>query len=131
MAKKYHYEKWDAEKGQLKGVWENFVNDADGKITGQIVMNVFSWFDENPEERIRLGWTKHYTFDKPEDAGVEYDSQTQYYVITQKQLDPYTVEDVYNVKDKSEEQLLFEEMLEVANGNVMTVDNAVGGFGFI
>lgn len=130
MAKVYHYEKWDEEKDQLKSIWSNAQNDADGKITGRIVMDVFAWFDENPEERIRLGWIKHYTFEKPEDAGVEYDRQTQYYIITQKQIDPYTVEDVYFVKDKSEEQLLFEEMLEVANGAV-TADLAVGGFRFI
>lgn len=115
MAQKYKYEKYNEETGKLDSVW-NYRNDTDGSITGHIVMNVKAWFDENPEERKRLGWTKHIMYDKPEDAGVEYDPQTQYYKIVQRQIDEYTVEDVYYVKDKTEEQLLFEEMLATAQG---------------
>lgn len=118
MAQNYKYEKWDEEEKRMKyvGIYQN---DTDGKITGHIIMNVKAWFDENPEERIRLGWTKHITYDKPQDTGVEYDPQTQYYKITQRQIDEYTVEDVYHVKDKAEDQLLFEEMLATAqNGGV-------------
>ena len=33
--------------------------DYDGKITGKIVVNVQAYFDENPDERKRLGWIKH------------------------------------------------------------------------
>lgn len=127
MAKTYHYEKWDEEKKQLRSIFGDFINDTDRSITGQIIMNVKAWFDENPEEWKRLGWIKHYTYDKPEDSGVEYDPQTQYYTIIPRKIDEYTVEDVYYVKDKSEEQLLFEEMLEVAQGgNSTSIFDAIG-----
>ena len=36
--------------------------DADGSVTGRIVVNVKAWFDENPEER-RLAEEKRFTFD--------------------------------------------------------------------
>ena len=86
-------------------------DDKDGSVTGHIVMNVTAWFDENPEERIRLGWIKHITHDTDE---IEYNHQTQFLVRSTKQIDEYTIEDEYHVLDKSEEQLLFEEMLSVA-----------------
>lgn len=116
MAQSYHYERYNEETGKLENVW-NYKNDTDGSITGHIVMNVKAWFDENPDERKRLGWIKHITYDGPEDSGVEYNPQTQYYKITQRQIDEYTVEDVYNVRDKAEEQLLFEEMLATAQNS--------------
>jgi len=116
MVQSYHYEKYNEETGKLESIRGNYRNDTNRSITGHIVMDVKAWFDENPEERKRLGWTKHITYDKPEDAGVEYDPQTQYYKIVQRQIDEYTVEDVYYVKDKTEEQLLFEEMLATAQG---------------
>lgn len=129
MAKTYHYEKWNEEEKRLESIFSDFNNDPDGHITGIVVMNVKAWFDENPEERKRLGWIKHYTYEKPEDTGVEYDPQTQYYTIMQRKIDEYTVEDVYYVKDKSEEQLLFEEMLEVAQGGNTT--NIIDAFRFV
>ena len=91
-------------------------DDKDGKITGHIILGVQEWFDENPEERIRLGWTKHITWDDKEiKEKWPHNHQTQYLVRVLKQIDEYTVEDDYRVMDKSEEQLLFEEMLSVSS----------------
>lgn len=100
------------EDGTIKSVF-NGTNDPDGKITGKIVINVKAWFDENPKERIRLGWTKHILHDVKE---VEYNRQTQFLAKSVMQVDDYTIEDQYFVLDKSEEQLAFEEMLAVAEG---------------
>lgn len=92
-------------------------NDYDGSVTGHIVYNVPAWFDENPEERKRLGWIKHIRHSKEEIREIVggWNPQTQNLVTTQKQIDEWTVEDTYHVLDKSEEQLLFEEMLAIAN----------------
>lgn len=87
-------------------------DDKDGKITGKFVLNVPAYFDENPEERKRLGWIKHITHDTKE---IDYNHQTQFLVKSVRQIDEFTVEDVYNILTKSEEQLAFEEMLAVAS----------------
>lgn len=88
-------------------------NDTDGSITGRIVINVKAWFDENPEERIRRGWTKHIIFDDKEiKERWPHNSQSQYLMKTSVQVDDYTVEDTYNVMDKSEELMLLEELSE-------------------
>ena len=87
-------------------------DDKDGKITGKCVLNLVAWFDENPAERIRLGYIKHITKDT---SKIEYNRQTQFLVKGVRQIDEHTVEDVYNVLTKSEEQLAFEEMLAVAS----------------
>lgn len=100
------------EDGKVKSVYSS-TNDTDGTITGHIVMNVKAWFDENPEERIRLGWTKHILHDTEE---IEYNKQTQFLAKSVRQVDEYTIEDEFFVLDKSEEQLAFEEMLAVAEG---------------
>ena len=89
------------------------IDDKDGSVTGRIILNVPAYFDENPQERIRLGWTKHITHSTDE---VEYNHQTQFLVVTTLQVDDYTVEDEYHVLNKSDEQLLFEDMLDVAMG---------------
>ena len=89
-------------------------DDKDAKITGKCVLNLPKWFDENPEERIRLGWTKHITYDDKEIKEKWPHTQSQYLVSSVKQVDAYTVEDTYHVLNKSEEQMLFEEMLSVA-----------------
>ena len=87
------------------------VNDTDGSITGRVVIGVKAWFDENPEERIRHGWTKHISFDKEEvEERWPHNSQSQYLVKGFVQVDDYTVEDVFYVMDKSEEQMLLEEI---------------------
>lgn len=102
-------------------------NDIDGKITGHIVLGLKAWFDENPEERKRLGWIKVIYHDRSE---VEYNRQTQYCVPALRPIDEYTVEEVFNVMDKSEEQMLLEELLssvELDEGIVFKV----GGLEFI
>lgn len=94
-------------------------NDVDGKITGRIIIDLRSWFDENPEERKRLGWIKHIYLSQEEiDERYEYNHQTQYLVKAERQIDEYTIEDGYFVMDKSEEMMLLEEMLEVINGGI-------------
>ena len=87
------------------------MNDYDGKITGKIIFNVPAYFDENPDEARRLGWTLHKTRDmKDIKKLVDWDPRTQYLVTTMRQVDEWTVEDVYHVADKSEEMLLREEL---------------------
>ena len=100
------YEKFDEEKGKIKYCP---LNDLDGKETGRIIYGLKAWLDENPEERIRLGWVKHIRLEKPSKA-VEYNHQTQYLVTTTRQIDDYTVEDEYHVMDKSEEMMRLEEL---------------------
>lgn len=108
--RKYYYEKLDENLELVRCPQD----DKDGTVTGKIILNVPAWFDENPEERKRLGWVKHITHD-PE-TEVEYNKQTQFLVKSTVPVDEYTVEDTYHVLDKSEEQLAFEEMLSVATG---------------
>lgn len=109
----WDYEKLD-ENYEVKIISGNLTNDPDGKITGHIVMNVKAWFDENPEERKRLGYIKHIHHDTKD---IEYNKQSQYLVQTVRSIDPWTVEDEYHVMDKSEEMMLFEEMLSTVNGS--------------
>lgn len=99
---KWFYEKLDEEM-KLKRAPQN---DYDGSVTGKIVIGVQEWFDENPEERIRLGWTKHIQHDTKD---IEYNRQTQYLARAIKRVDAYTVEDEYRIIGKSEEQMLLEE----------------------
>ena len=107
-----YYEKLD-ENMDLKRLP---MNDYDGSITGKFVMNLPAYFDENPDEQRRLGWIKHITHEEEDDpARPEYDLQTQYLIKSVRQIDDYTVEDVFHVMDKSEEQMLLEEMLEVTD----------------
>lgn len=103
-APKWTYEKFDEEKQKIKYLPQN---DLNGKITGKIVFGLKAWMDENPEERIRLGWTKHI---HKTTKDIEYNKQTQYLIRSTRQVDDYTVEDVYFVLDKSEEQMRLEEL---------------------
>lgn len=105
MAENYTYEKYD-EEGKMHYCP---ANDYDGSVTGHIVINVRAWFDENPEERKRLGWIKHIRHEVQETG---YNPQTQYIVTSTKQIDAYTIEDVHHAVDKTEEMLLLEDMLE-------------------
>lgn len=104
--------------------------DYDGSITGKIVVNVPAYFDENPEERIRLGWVKHIRHDKKEIAELvgEWNQQTQYIARTTRAVDEHTIEDVYHVMDKSEEMLLMEEVAESA-GSFGFSENGIFFFG--
>lgn len=83
------------------------VNDTDGSITGHIVFGVKVWFDENPEERIRLGWIKHIMHTTKD---IEYDRRSQYLVKQTVKIDDYTVEDQYHILDKSEEMMRLQEL---------------------
>lgn len=92
------------------------LDDKDGKITGKCILNLPKWLDENPVERIRLGWTKHISYNDKEIKERWPHTQSQYLVSSTKQIDDWTIEDEYHVLNKSEEQMLFEEMLSVATG---------------
>lgn len=101
---KWVYQKLD-ENGKIKYAP---MNDYDGKVTGHIVFGVPAWFDENPEERKRLGWIKHI---QHETKDIDYNHQTQYLVNSIKQIDKYTIEDDWHILDKSEEMMRLEELL--------------------
>ena len=108
----HDYEKLDPETGKIK--WCP-MSDADAKITGKHIIGLKAWFDENPEERIRLGWTKHLKLTQEElKEQYPYNAQTQYRLCTPRQVDPWTIQDEYHIIDKTEELMLLEEMLEVA-----------------
>ena len=83
-----------------------YSNDANGKITGKHVINVHAYFDENPEERKRLGWIKHIRHTNKEIQELcPYNKQSQNLIITPTQIDEWTVE----------EQMRLEELLETAD----------------
>lgn len=104
---KWHYEKLEIVDG--KTVLKRApMNDYDGKVTGHIVFGVQQWFDENPEERIRLGWVKHI---HKETKDIEYNRQTQYLEQNTREIDEWTVEDEYYIMDKSEEMMRMEETM--------------------
>ena len=93
--------------------------DVDGSVTGlvgQAVINVKAWFDENPAEARRLGWTKHISreWDEIKDE-IDYNPQTQILTTSTQQVDEWTIEDTYHVIDKSEEMMRMEALLETAN----------------
>ena len=87
------------------------MHDLDGKITGQYVMGVKEWFDENPEERIKRGWVKHIKWDYKEVREKwPFNPQTHIIQCNPKWLDEWTVQDDYIIMPKSEEMLWFAEM---------------------
>ena len=103
----WHYEKLD-ENLKIKHAP---VHDADGKITGKHIINLKEWFDENPEERKRLGWIKHISLTSKEiKEQYPHNRMTHFIMRTTKTIDEYTVEDEYHIAEKSEEMLWFEEM---------------------
>ena len=117
---KWTYQKLDETTGKIKSAP---VNDYDGSVTGHIVFGVTAWFDENPEERKRLGWVKHILH---ETKDIEYNKRTQYLVQSIKQIDEYTVEDEYHVMDKSEEMMRLEEL---SRGEIWTTYDDVFTWG--
>lgn len=121
MAETYFYEKYDIASDTRQYCP---MNDENGEITGKCIIGLKEWFDENPEERKRLGWTKHITHKTNEMIG--YDPQTMYALKSIRRIDEYTVEDVFHLVEKSEEMMLFEEMYEtLMNGSV------IGGLTFL
>lgn len=100
---------WQYEKIQDNGkikIASTNCNDFNGEITGRIVFGVKAWFDENPEERLRLCWTKHIMHNT---KYIEHNKQTQYLQKTTKIIDAYTIEDEYTVCDKTEDIMRREE----------------------
>lgn len=81
------------------------ISDIDAKITGHHIVNLKAWLDENPEERIKLGYIKHIYESDP-----EYDRQTEFVTVRTNVIDEYTVEDITIVKKKSEEMMEAEEL---------------------
>ena len=93
-------------------------NDYDGSVTGHIVIGVRAWFDENPEERKRLGWIKHLYYTNNDELMADlpdYDPASQYLVYGTEWLDEYTMRDRYYPIDKNEEMMELEEKLELMN----------------
>lgn len=82
-------------------------HDLSGKITGKHIIGLKAYFDENPEERIRLGWIKHI---KQNQGDIDFDPQTQYVTVHQREVDDHTIIDEYIVRDKTEEMMLYEEL---------------------
>lgn len=121
------YEKLD-ENGKMKYLP---AHDFDGKITGKIILGVALYFDENPEEARRLGWTKHIHHDAKEIREmVDFNPQTQNLLTSQKQIDEFTIEDTYDVIDKTEKQMEYEEIFEAVGlftyERVVQIDDAGG-----
>ena len=104
--------KWTYEKLEDGKIKYAPMNDFDGKVTGHIVFGVAAWFDENPEERKRLGWVKHIKHDTKD---IEYNRRTQYLVNATRQIDEYTIEDDWHIMDKSEEMMRLEELTIAMN----------------
>lgn len=93
-------------------------NDFDGSVTGHIVINVRAWFDENPEERKRLGWIKHLYYESDAELKKDlpdWDPASQLLVKGTRRIDDYTIQDEYHVIDKTDEIMELEEMLETMN----------------
>lgn len=121
---KWVYEKLD-ENGNVKTLPQN---DSKGEITGKFIIGLPEYFDEHPTERIRLGWIKHIRHYSTE---INYNRQTQYARRTVKQVDAYTVEDVWEIFDKTEEMFLLEELNEAigvgAGGTFVIGDATIEG----
>lgn len=113
---------WKYVKFEDNKVVELPTNDLDGKITGKCILNVKYWFDENPEERIRLGWIKLLDDRK----SLKYDKQTQLVSNRIEKVDEHTAKVVYTVIDKSEEMMFFDELIELSGfmnfGNFILTD---------
>lgn len=93
-------------------------HDPNGEITGQHVMQLRDWFDENPEERKRLGWIKHLYYESHEEFMKDYpdyDPATQVAVKSVKTIDEWTVQDEYHFINKTDKMMELEEILETMN----------------
>lgn len=128
---KYRYEKLD----------ENYnrqycpINDYDGSITGtgNCIIGLAAWFDENPEKRIELGWIKHWYYEKAseiKETVPEYNPALHYLTMSTEMTGDHEMKDVYHIIEKTEEMLVLEEMLETMNlyvpAGTMIVDSQGG-----
>lgn len=125
--------RWDYEKLDENGKMRYLpAHDFDGKITGKVIIGLKRYFDENPEEAHRLGWTKHikYNFKEIEEKFPDYNPQTQNLFTTLKQIDEYTIEDEFHISDKSSEQMALEELMETMGlytaDRIVQIDDAGG-----
>lgn len=121
---RWTYERLD-EEGKVKLLP---LNDNDGAITGKIVVGLQAYMDENPDVAHAGGWIKHIHYeDKHDGDGVlppkerdpqypEYNRNTQFLMVSTRQVDEWTIEDVYHVRDKSEEMILLQEIQSYQNG---------------
>lgn len=112
---KWRYEKYDKEFKRTNCP----THDVDGSMTGQVIINLPVWFDENPEERIRLGWVKHYYYDDNEIEKM-YDPQTQFYTASAKMIDDHTIRDEILVFEKTEDMMEAEE-LSVSGSSIFSL----------
>ena len=81
------------------------------------------WFDENPEERKRLGWIKHWEYENMKEIKEDlpdYDPVRHYLLKSEVTVDQYTTKDKYVIIEKTEEMLELEEKLEIMNLYVPT-----------
>lgn len=99
-----------------------YYNDTDGKISGKCIINLKAYFDENPDEWKRLGFTKHIEF-TPEEikARWPYNPANQYLVASTKQVDEWTIEDEYHVMEKSEEMMRLQELLSTMDSTQIII----------
>ena len=91
-----------------------------------------AWFDENPEERKRLGWIKHWEYEKPSEIAEdlpEYDPTKHYLAKSTVWVDEYTTKDKYYIIEKTDEMMAMEEMLEAMNLYVPTGTMLVDSMG--
>ena len=115
----YRYEKMDENLKLIScpmddkdgSVTKQAIVYPDGTVGYKCILNVPKFFDENPEIRKSLGWVKHISYSDEEIKERWPHTQSQYLVQSTKQVDEFTVEDEYHVLNKSEEMMLFEEML--------------------
>lgn len=108
----WRYEKLD-ETGRMQYCPHS---DPNGEITGQHVIYLKQWFDENPEERKRLGWVKHLYYESNEEFYADYpdfNPALQYAVPGTKIIDEWTIMDSYDLADKTDEMKELEAMFEI------------------
>ena len=101
------------------------INDYDGSITGigHCIIGLKAWFDENPEERKRLGWIQHWEYENMKEVKKDlpdYDPVRHYLMKSEVTVDQYTTKDKYVIIEKTEEMLELEEKLEIMNLYVPT-----------
>lgn len=108
MEESWEYEKLDENYNKMFCP----MNDIDGKITGHSIIGLRQWFDENPEERKRLGWVKHIHHAAKDQLG-DYDTTTHFPVCTTKQVDEFTIEDEWHLLPISEDMMVFTELANV------------------
>lgn len=82
-------------------------NDNNGEITGKIIVDLKSYFDENPELWKQLGWFK---IIEPEYEKLDFDKQTERYDIATKRIDEFTFERYPVFRKKTEYELMCEEV---------------------